>query len=44
MGCGLGYDIFYADITYDLGLANISHDEFDTSRTRCLSINCGVNF
>lgn len=44
LGCGVAYDLLYADITYDLGLANISHDEFDAARNHCWSINIGVNF
>lgn len=44
LGCGLGYDIFYADLSYDLGLANICHDEFDRSHNGCLTLNFGVNF
>ena len=44
MGCGLAYDMFYVDLSYDLGLANICHDEFDTSHNRCLTLNIGVNF
>lgn len=43
-GCGVGYDMFYADLSYDLGLANICHDEFDTSHNGCLTLNIGVNF
>ena len=43
-GLGLGYNQFYAEINYDLGLTNICHDEFDTSHNGCLSINFGVNF
>lgn len=43
-GCGMAYDLFYADITYDLGLSNICHDYFDTSHNGCLSLNVGVNF
>lgn len=44
VGCGAAYDMFYFDITYDIGLANICHDEFDTSRNGCLTLNFGVNF
>lgn len=44
MGCGLSYDLFYAELGYDLGLANISHDDFDTSRTGALMFTVGVNF
>lgn len=43
-GCGFAYDMFYADLSYDLGLSNICHDEFDTSHNRCLMLNFGVNF
>ena len=44
VGCGVGYDVFYADLSYDIGLANICHDEFDKSRNGCLMLNFGVNF
>ena len=44
MGCGLSYDLFYAELGYDLGLANISHDDFDESRNGTLMLTVGVNF
>lgn len=44
VGCGVAYDLFYFDITYDIGLSNICHDTFDTSHNGCLSLNFGVNF
>lgn len=44
LGCGIGYDVFYMDLTYDIGLSNICHDTFDTSHNGCLSLNFGVNF
>ena len=44
LGCGVGYDLFYADLTYDIGLSNICHDTFDTSHNGSLSLNFGVNF
>lgn len=44
VGIGAAYDLFYADLTYDIGLANICHDEFDTSHNGCLTLNFGVNF
>ena len=44
IGCGIGYDMFYADLTYDLGLANICHDTFDKARNRAVMLNFGVNF
>lgn len=44
VGCGVGYDMFYADLSYDIGLSNICHDTFDTSHNGCLSLTVGVNF
>ena len=43
-GFGVGYDVFYADLAFDLGLSNICHDMFDTSHNRSLTLNFGVNF
>lgn len=44
MGVGAQFDFFYADLSYDLGLSNISHDDFDTTHTGTLSLNVGFNF
>lgn len=44
LGCGVSYDMFYCDLTYDIGLANICHDTFDTSHNGGLQLNFGVNF
>lgn len=44
VGCGVGVDMFYADLSYDIGLANISHDDFDQSKTGSLQLTVGVNF
>lgn len=44
VGCGVAYDMFYADLGYDLGLVNICHDEFDKSHNGCLTLTVGVNF
>lgn len=44
IGCGIQYDMFYADLTYDIGLANICHDTFDKSNNGGLQLNFGVNF
>ena len=44
IGCGVQYDIVYAEAAYEFGLANICNDSFDTSRNRCLYLNVGVNF
>lgn len=43
-GCGFQYDVVYAEIGYDLGLANIGHSDFDTTKNRCFFANVGVNF
>lgn len=43
-GCGIQYNVLYAEIGYDLGLANIGHSDFDTTHTRCFFANVGVNF
>lgn len=44
VGCGVAYDLFYFDISYDIGLANICNDTFDTSHNGSLMLNFGVNF
>ena len=44
MGVGVQYDMFYADLTYDLGLANIGHDDFDDTKNSALMLNVGINF
>lgn len=44
IGCGAAYNLIYAEMGYDLGLANVCHSDFDSSHTGCFYINCGVNF
>ena len=44
LGCGVQYQFLYAELGYDIGLANISHDYFDTSHTGSLFATIGVNF
>ena len=44
VGCGIQYDYLYAEVGYDFGLSNISHDYFDTSRTGALYATIGINF
>lgn len=44
LGCGIGYDMLYAEINYDWGLANISHNSFDDCRNGALTLTVGVNF
>lgn len=43
-GVGAQYDLFYMELGYDLGLANIGHDEYNSIRNGALTINFGVNF
>jgi hypothetical protein len=44
LGCSVQYQFLYAEVGYDFGLANISHDYFDTSHTGSLFATIGVNF
>ena len=44
IGCGVGFSMFYLDMTYDIGLANISHDDYNSSSNRTVYLNFGVNF
>ncbi len=43
-GCGFSYDMVYAELAYDLGIVNISHDAFDSAKNRSLQLNVGINF
>ncbi len=44
LGCGLQFSHLYAEVAYDIGLSNICHDTFSTSRNGSLILSCGVNF
>ena len=44
IGCGLQFDHLYAELGYDIGLANVSRDDFNTAHTGCFFANVGVNF
>ena len=44
LGCGLSVQNIYFDLGYDIGLANICHDYFETSHTGCFYANIGVDF
>ena len=44
LGCGVQYDFMYAEMGYDFGLSNISHDYFDSSHTGTLYATIGINF
>lgn len=43
-GIGFEYNTIYCELGYDLGLANICHDDFDKSTNNAFAINLGVNF
>ena len=44
IGCGVGFSMFYLDMTYDIGLANVSHNDYDSSSNGTFYLNFGVNF
>lgn len=44
LGCGMAFDMFYVDLNYDWGLANISHSDYFDAHTNCVTLNVGVNF
>lgn len=44
IGCGVEYQMVYAEAGFDFGLANISKDDFATTHTQNFFINVGVNF
>lgn len=44
LGCGVGFQMLYLGVSYDIGLANVGHYDFEDTRNGCLNINFGVNF
>ncbi len=44
LGCGLQFAPVYMELGYDVGLANVSHDYFDTAHTGAFFATVGVNF
>ena len=44
LGLGVGYGIGYAEVAYDLGLANVGQSDFDDTRNGCFTVSVGVNF
>ncbi len=44
VGCGLEYQMLYAEIGFDFGITNIGKSDFDAVRNRSLFVNVGVNF
>ena len=44
VGCGLEYEMLYAELGFDFSLANIRKDDFNTARNQSFFISIGVNF
>jgi len=44
VGCGAGFSMFYLDLCYDIGLANVCHNDYDSSGNGTFYLNFGVNF
>lgn len=44
LGCGVEYQMLYAEMGMEFGLADISKDDFSSARTQNFFINIGVNF
>ena len=44
VGCGAGFSMFYLDLCYDIGLANVSHNDYESSSNGTFYLNFGVNF
>ena len=44
IGCGAEYQMVYAEVGFDFGLANISKQDFESAHNRNLFITVGVNF
>lgn len=44
IGCGIQYQVLYAEVAYEYGLANIARDEFESAHNGDFMINIGVNF
>lgn len=45
LGCGLEYQMFYAEVGFDFGLVNINkRNDFDAVRNQSLFFNIGINF
>lgn len=44
IGCGASYDLVYAELAYQIGLANINHNLFDEAHNHAFVLTFGVNF
>ncbi|EGN56245.1 hypothetical protein PRBRB14_06370 [Hallella multisaccharivorax DSM 17128] len=44
LGCGASFNALYLGLSYDVGLANVGHYDFEDTRTGSLNLNIGVTF
>lgn len=44
IGCGAEYQMIYAEVGFDFGIANINDNEFVSARNQSFFFNIGVNF
>lgn len=44
LGCGIEYQMVYAEAGFDFGLANITGDDFDSAHNMNFFLTAGVNF
>ena len=44
LGCGVEYNLLYAEIGYQFGIANIADNDNNTTHANALFVNLGVNF
>lgn len=44
VGCGISYDVLYAELSYEYGLSNINKDSFDSTHNSAMMLNVGLNF
>ena len=44
LGCGASFDKLYLGMSYDVGLANVGHYDFEDTRTGSFNLNIGVTF
>lgn len=44
LGCDFNYNLLTLGVSYDIGLANVGHYDFEDTRTGSLNLNVGVTF
>ncbi len=44
VGCGIAYEMLYAELGYDFGLSNIGDNAFDDTHNGAFFANIGINF